>query len=457
MSKTMYDQLTKPYQKDLLESLKKFVSINSVFDEKTANKKNPYGEGVTKALNFIAELANKDGFSVKNYDNRVVEITTGSGDKNLTIMAHADVVPAASGWDQDPFEVTEKKGLLCGRGVADDKGPLLASYYALKALRDNKKLGDYQVRFLVGGDEERGSSCMEHYFHTLKMPQPTFGFSPDSNFPIVFAEKGIVSFEIKKKINVKKFISLTGGVASNSVIEKADLVMEVDNDFLKIILDKFSRKEALIHTADDVTTVTFFGKAAHGATPELGINAGMIALETLADFSKDASLLKLVEALKPLDASGLNADAISKEMGHNTLNVGLISTNDGYLSIICNYRYVETVNSVDMMKNIKETLAGFQVKNLGEAKLLFFPKDSTLISTLYKAYQDETFDLINQPIAIGGGTYAKEADNVVAFGMEFNGFDSHMHSPGECVKKDDLFKAMSIYARSIFELGNKLK
>ena len=74
-----------------------------------------------------------------------------------------------------------------------------------------------------------------------------------------------------------------------------------------------------------------------------------------------------------------------------------------------------------------------------------------------KAYQEETGDYKSKPLAIGGGTYAKEADNVVAFGMQFPGWESNMHSPGESVKREDLFKGMSVYARAIVELGKVLK
>ena len=74
-----------------------------------------------------------------------------------------------------------------------------------------------------------------------------------------------------------------------------------------------------------------------------------------------------------------------------------------------------------------------------------------------KSYQDETGDLESKPLAIGGGTYAKEADNVVAFGMQFPGWESNMHSPGEAVKKEDLFKGMAVYARAIMYLGDILK
>ena len=144
MKNTKYDELLIPYREELLSNLKKFIAIDSVYDEESVDDNNPFGKGVSLALNFIYELAKKDGFEVVNYNNMVVEIITGSGDKNITILAHADVVPEGDGWEQDPFEMIDIDGVLTGRGVADDKGPLLASYYALKMLKDNNLLGDYK-------------------------------------------------------------------------------------------------------------------------------------------------------------------------------------------------------------------------------------------------------------------------------------------------------------------------
>lgn len=88
--------------------------------------------------------------------------------------------------------------------------------------------------------------------------------------------------------------------------------------------------------------------------------------------------------------------------------------------------------------------------------LLFYPLDSVLVSTLLKAYQKETGDIVTKPLTTGGGTYAKEADNVIAFGMQFPGWDSMMHSPSESTRKKDLFKSIAIYARAIVELGKKI-
>ena len=457
MKKTKFDKLTSKYQKELLKSLEEFVSIDSSYDPNTVNETNPFGAGVSDALNYITNLARSDGFEVTNYDNKIVEILYGRGNKNLTIMAHADVVPAGDGWIDPPFKMTEKKGVLYGRGVSDDKGPLLASYYALKALRDEGLLGGYEIRFLVGGNEESGSLGMHHYFKVLKKKQPTLGFSPDSDFPLIYAEKGITNFTVKAKVEVPGLISIKGGTASNAVIDKCEVKVDLNLDFLKFIMERFHRNEAEIRTVDDVTTVTFFGKAAHGSTPEKGVNAGMMALKSISEFSKNESLLRLVKLYEPLDGKGYGCSATNKEMGHNSSNMGLISYKDGVIELTINFRYINSCDYKELVASIKEANKGFEVK-LGENNpVLFYPQDSELIKTLLKAYQEETGDLKSKPLAIGGGTYAKCADNVVAFGMQFPGFDSLMHSPGEMTKKEDLFKAMSIYARAIYELGEVLR
>ena len=457
MKKTKFDKLTAKYQKPLMKSLEEFVAINSSYDQTTVNETNPFGAGVSDALNYITNLARKDNFEVTNYDNKIVEIIYGRGNKNLTIMAHADVVPAGDGWIDPPFKMVEKKGVLYGRGVSDDKGPLLATYYALKALRDNGMLGGYEIRFLVGGNEESGSLCMEHYFNVLKKKQPTLGFSPDSDFPLIYAEKGIINFKVSTKVDIPGLISIKGGTARNAVIDKCELKIDLNLDFLKYIMEHYHRNEAAILTKDDVTTVTFFGKAAHGSTPEKGVNAGMMALKSIAEFSKNYTLQRLVKLYEPLDGKGYDCDASNKEMGSNSSNVGIISYIDGVLEMYVNFRYINGCDPKELLANIKEANKGFEVKIEAQDPLLYFPQDSLLVQTLLKVYQEETGDLESKPLAIGGGTYAKCADNVVAFGMQFPGFDSLMHSPGEMTKKEDLFKAMSIYAKAIYELGEVLK
>ena len=446
-----YQELVKPYQEEMMKSLEEFIAIDSVYDEETRSEMDPFGKGVSKALQYIENLAKKDGFIVKNYDNMVVEILTNELEPNVTIMAHADVVPTGTGWPQDPFELTEKGDFLYARGVADDKGPLLSCYYGLKALRDNNLLGNYQVRFLVGGNEERGSACMEHYFQTLKKKQPTYGFSPDSAYPLTYAEKGIGGFLVKKDIDLPEVISIKGGVASNSVIEKCEVLMKEDLNFVAylnnndVVFSYLARGEQML--------LTFNGLAAHGSVPWMGKNAAMEAVKQLGSYYKNADLQLLYKLYSPLRGEGVNAAAHSEDMGDNSLNVGLFSLENGKLEMVVNFRHVETVTSEQMMKNIIEASKPFEVINCGFSPVLYYPKDHPLIKTLLRVYQEETGDLETQIIASGGGTYAKEADNVVAFGMEYPGHDPKMHGVNENTKKSYLFESMGIFAHAIIELG----
>ena len=450
-----YQNLVKPYQKEMMKSLKELIAIDSTYDESTKDKENPFGKGVSKALQYIADMAKKDGFIVNNYDNYVVEILTNELEPNVTIMAHTDIVPVGTGWPQSPFEMVEKDGTLYARGVADDKGPLMSCYYGLKALRDNNLLGNYQVRFLVGGNEERGSLCMEHYFQTLKKKQPTYGFSPDSAYPLTYAEKGIIGFVVRGKINLPQVISIEGGVASNSVIEKCEVVLKEDDFDLITYLNEKEVDYSYIIKGHQLT-LTFNGVAAHGSVPWMGKNAALSAVKNLGEYYKNKDLLKLYDLYSAPRGEGVNAAAHSEDMGDNSLNVGLFSLENGQFEMTVNYRHVETVTAEQMISNIKEASKPFEVEVLSISKLLYYPKDSELITTLLKVYQEETGDYKTPIIASGGGTYAKEANNIVAFGMEYPGYDCKMHGVNECTEKKYLFESMGIYAHAIVELGKKI-
>ncbi|MCD8209814.1 MAG: Sapep family Mn(2+)-dependent dipeptidase [Coprobacillus sp.] len=449
-----YVELTKPYSDLLLENLTKFVAINSVYDPSTATKTNPYGKGVSKALKFIHDLAISDGFRATIYDNQVVEILIGSGEKNITIMSHADTVPTGDGWESDPFTVVNKDGVLYGRGVSDDKGPTLAAYYGVKALNDKNLLGNYTVRLLVGGNEERGSSEMDYYFHTLNKPQPTFGFTPDGDYPLIFAEKGIINYVAKGDIPIPGVISIKGGVAANSVIDKCTVVLNHSQELLEALNKDKVHYE--VTTENDIDTITIFGVGAHGSMPEKGVNAGLIALRYLGQILHHEEVEKLYKAYENVNGLGLDCYCHSDKMGLNTLNVGIINYEDGHLSMVVNFRYVENADRDEMWNNIIKKSAPLSIENSMEDKLLYYPTDSTLIQTLMDVYKDETGDVNALPIAIGGGTYAKEADNVVCFGMEDFSWDTYMHSAKERVKIADLEKAMAMYAHAVIELGKKI-
>ncbi|KAF9485857.1 glutathione degradosome [Pholiota conissans] len=86
-----------------------------------------------------------------------------SGDKpkpRILFYGHYDVIPApmgaTDGWESDPFSLTGRNGYLYGRGVTDNKGPIIASACAAADLLSRRALG-VDLVFLIEGEEECGS------------------------------------------------------------------------------------------------------------------------------------------------------------------------------------------------------------------------------------------------------------------------------------------------------------
>jgi succinyl-diaminopimelate desuccinylase len=317
-------------------------------------------------------------------------------------------------------------------------------------------LGDYQIRFIVGGNEESGSLGVEYYFNTLKKKQPTFGFSPDAEFPLIYAEKGIYTFKAGGEVYLPEVISIKAGLAANSVIEECVLTLDKDSKFAEFLKDNTSFPY-LSENKDDVLVVTIKGVSAHGATPSLGKNAGVEALRLLALYLNDQKLIELFNKFLDLEGRGLNAYCYSDNMEcGSSMNVGIIEYENSNLNLVINYRYVDTCDINKTKENIALAISPLKIITGGDSHLLFYEKTSTLVKTLLESYQEETGDYISKPMAIGGGTYAKEANNIIAFGSEFPGWNSNMHSIGESVKKSDLFKAASVYLRATLALGRKI-
>ena len=134
-----FKKICENYKSESLETLKKDIQINSVYDASTVSETMPYGKGVHDCFQLLKEIALKDGFTVDMCDGRCIEIGYGEGEKLICIFAHQDVVPVSGEWIHPPFSayIDEKENRMYGRGTSDDKGPAIASYYALKALKDN--------------------------------------------------------------------------------------------------------------------------------------------------------------------------------------------------------------------------------------------------------------------------------------------------------------------------------
>ena len=450
--------LAKAKESAMIRDLQGWIRCGSVYDETTVSAEKPFGEGVSNALEWMAQTAERDGFMVDRCDGYCTEITYGTSPEIVMVLGHADVVPLGAGWTKEPFGGVVEDRILYGRGASDDKGPTLAAYYALKILKERNYPLKRTIRIVVGGNEESGSRCLHHYFQELQRPHPIYGFTPDAEFPLIYGEKGIMNYRFQGEIHDDVLLYLHSGVAANSVPDSA-IAHLVGHTFSAHQFESFLRQAGTTGSLEinkDQAILTVHGKAAHGSTPEHGLNALSLLLKFLAEHTTSSLAKHFASKFLAYDGSGLDIQFSGERMGTLTMNLGLGSYENGHYSFILNIRY-----PIDCDPHILSQTLGQHALHKGElmsdSAPLYLDPESPFIQTLLRIYQELSGDKKTQPMTIGGGTYARNTVNTIAYGMGFpNGGhgSGNIHSPDESLAIDDLVLGTAIYLRALFELAN---
>lgn len=432
-------------REEMKQTIKELCSINSVQGEPLPGK--PFGEGVYEALTYFLEKAENMGFATVNYDGYVGEVIwkgreTSTEDDEIGILCHLDVVKAGrlADWKYPPFEATEADGKIYARGVLDDKGPAVVVLYMMKELKDEGFVPSKTIRFILGCNEESGWKCIEHYKTVAKLPKR--GFSPDGNFPVVYAEKGII--HARYEFDCDKSLVIHGGEMPNMVCDYAYASSPSFENELKEKTASLCARYGLKANGDKIES---FGLCAHGSTPECGKNAIDPLLKCLCE-------LGLVEksVYRSLFEDFYNLKSLEDESGKLTMSPDIIFAENGKTSVIVDFRYPSKLDPEKAERLIgqigKYTIIG------NHQKPLFVDKDSELVRKLLAAYNEEN-GTNEKPIAIGGGTYARALECGVAFGPEFPGEDAPVHQPNEYLSLANLEKMSDIYKKAIKLLASE--
>lgn len=447
-------ELFKDYYPEYLEDMKALLRCPSVLDEyNPSNTEAPFGKGIKEALDKMIEIARRDGFNATNVDNYCGFIDWGEGEELVLILCHLDVVPTTGNWTNPPFDPIIKGDYIYARGTSDDKGPLMSTYYAIKMLRDEGFVPSKKIRFFFGCDEETGSRGLEHYIE--KYGECDYGFSPDAYFPCIYAEKGISNIEFKGHSDDKRLVSFKAGTATNVVPDKAIAILK-DID----LLDEFAEYARINHLEFEKkgNEYTLYGKAAHGSTPEKGINAALHLIHFLNQHLND-SFLKFADEYLFDDPYGakLGIDIQDQEMGHSSSNAAVFDIEDGNVSVKDNFRYTKSCDLHKEMAKLGNFLKpfGLTVEILHYSDYHYVPKDSKLVKSLLSAYlkwYEPKSPIEAEPISIGGGTYARDFKNAIAFGCMFPGEPDCMHMPDERANLDNLVLSIFILKDAIKNL-----
>jgi succinyl-diaminopimelate desuccinylase len=324
------------------------------------------------------------------------------------------------------------------------------------------------VRLILGLDEETGWKGMAHYL--ARVGPPDFGFTPDADFPAIHGEKGILIFELAKKLGRTtakglELRKLGGGSAANMVADYARAVVRGDSyEALKATVAEYrSETGRQIHAKGigKSLEISVNGISAHGATPEKGLNA----ISVLMDFLPRAGLVN-ESALEFIDfynrhiGFALHGEtmgcALSDEpSGPLVFNVGTISGDTEAVILTVNIRYPVTMTREQVYEAMLPVIHKY---DLGLVKLdhtppIYVPADDPLVETLMSVYRKHTGDTESRPIVIGGGTYARAAKHIVAFGPGFPGEAELAHQKDEYISEENLIRLAKIYADAIRALS----
>lgn len=328
--------------------------------------------------------------------NLLATVDSGRPGRHLLLCGHTDTVPPNAGSQVDFFAAVEKEGKLYGRGTADMKGALAAMAGALVDLAGQKSFDAGKVTLAAVIDEEMES---------------------------LGAEALILS-------DFKADAAIVGEPTENRI--------------------------AIGHKGLEWLAVEFFGRAAHGSTPEAGINA----ISAAADF------IRLVEG-ELVHAFEKRRDPV---LGLPVINMGTISGGDqpstvaAHCTVKLDRRWVTTETIEQVFADLEGLLAAVRKRRPGlttrisrvpggMATMIHGPltidRQHALVKASQKAFADLGLPadrLTVFPAWTDGALLAREANipTVIWGPGELN----TAHSPEENIRMADVHLAAALYAEA---------
>ncbi|MFW6034887.1 MAG: dipeptidase PepV [Halothermotrichaceae bacterium] len=453
------------FKEEIIRVAQELIRVKSIEDKPEEGM--PFGRGVNEALETALEAGNILGFKTKNVDGYAGHIEIGDGEEIMGILCHLDVVPEGTSWDHAPYGAEIYNNKIYGRGSIDNKGPIAAALYAMKAVIDCGFKLNKRVRLILGTDEESGWEGLEYYLEKEKTPD--FAFSPDAEFPVIHAEKGIVTFKLSANFNDRKNVIeyIKGGNAPNMVPDYCEVLLSKDNfeiiekEFHEFIKDTGYSMEK--HAVENGVVIRSQGKSAHGSLPGDGHNAIsqlMVFLNKLNIINGDVKeFISFYDEKIGMDYHGEKIGCALEDdiSGKLTFNVGMIDVTQDSGEFVVNIRYPIKYTKDDVISKIKEEMKKSDIHFELEVdehymEPLYVDKKDKLVQNLMKVYRDLTGDK-SEPIAIGGGTYARAVEKAVAFGPLFPGQEELAHQRNEYIGIKELILNAKIYANAIIELA----
>lgn len=450
---------------EFIADAKALIEIDSSFDPDHTGESAPFGLGSRKALDEILQIAQRMGFEVCDGEGYAGYADyVGKSGQQLGIIGHVDVVPAGEGWTYPPFELTQKDGVLLGRGTADDKIPLLSALYACKYWIDRGISLNHTIRFIFGCNEETGMADVPYYLSHHDAPD--FLFTPDADFPLCYGEKGLfgvtLDYEMPEPATLENHavLSFDGGSATNAVPALARAVVSVS-------VDKLPQAERIsVEPCEEGSLITATGISGHASLPEGTVNAiGVLCqylanLDQCSDEEKDWFSFVANNLAGDYTGSRLGIAAKDDDFGALTSVAGTMYKNGNSYLVTIDIRFPKAITGADLLEAFEDIAGkiGARVTITRNQEPFVVNPETEPVQALMEAYRQAT-NLEVKPFTMGGATYAREFPSAVSFGpadpdvITKPDWVGDMHGANEGVTEEAIRHAIRIYVRAFGNLA----
>lgn len=446
---------------EVLEDMASLVAIESVSDAEASSPGAPYGAGPRAALDRVLEIAAGYGFNVQDCDGHIGIIDLpGTLATQVGIIGHVDVVAAGTGWSTKPYALARKDGYLLGRGILDDKGPLLLALHAMRFWKQRSEASGsplpYTIRLLVGTCEETTMDDVAYYL--AHFDEPDFLFSPDGQFPVVYGEGGIAHGKLKSApIENGQILELEGGQATNAVPGLASALVHANLE------EGTYGPVRVTSVGEELYRVEATGTSAHASLPWEGDNA----IGHLADFlfehgvgtPDERDFLQLVQSISHnVDGSTIGIDCSDEHFGDLTVVPSMIGKEGDALFQWLDVRYPTVITGEQIERCVGGIVFAFGCTFVlaHDAAPFVMNPDSPQVHALLDAYCAVTG---KQAAAVTskGGTYARLFKHGVCFGPDhldeqLPDWVGGLHGANEGVSEARMQEAFRIYALALENL-----
>lgn len=495
---------------DLIADTKRIIAFETVSGG-NREQEAKYREQIPACMAWLAGLAQEHGFAFQHWDHRVAEIEwKAEGEKgslplqSIGIASHIDVVTPVGPWKFGPFNAEIEGGILYGRGVQDDKGPLIQSLYGMIAIKKAGIKLPFDVRIIIGTQEETGD-WSDIGFYLEKRGAPDCSFTPDADFPIIIGEKGMYNARFRAswpkaaphEETGMEFLRMKGGDRSNIVPSLAEVTLRFPSQAKHAVMKEMVRETTRFTVENRDANVTlipsdnpeaeaagsyeallsFLGKGAHSSTPDKGHNAALDALRFFADLETLPDTVRaFIQFLAYIgaehDGRHLRIESTHEFVGATTAVLSLLEIGPEGGEANINIRPTMGMACADVKKRCQEAAeafhkaTGLQIEATDDGRevdAIYLdpgkPEVSHFLGALQGAFEAVTGQ-DGSPTAVGGTTYSKGFPNCCAFGPILEGVDEELaHQANErlavaSIKRNALIYGLSLALMAKAPAGN---